>query len=274
MWSEISTTSNPGASIRVVPGVLPDAAGPVRSLASWTMVAIRRPALLALPLLLLAGCGLGPGTTTTEDVPLTGDVRTVVLDVGSGDVSVRHDPSVSAPRLERRLQYWGTAPGTTTDQAGDRLALDGCPGRCSVDYELVLPTAGAAVSGSLSSGGVELAGVGDVDVDLSSGDVRLSDVTGPVAVAVASGDVLGDGLGGDTTVASSSGSVRLTLARPASVEVRASSGDVTVAVPAGDYAVRAGTSSGETRSSVPSTPGAAHTLDLATDSGDVVVEAA
>ncbi len=238
------------------------------------MIAIRRPALLALPLLLLAGCGLGPGlgTTTTEDVPLTGDVRTVVLDVGSGDVTVRHDPAAAVPRLERRLQYRGAAPGATTAQDGDRLALNGCPGgNCSVDYELVLPAAGAAVSGELGSGAVELAGVGAVDVALGSGDARLSGVTGPVDVRVSSGDVLGEGLGGDTTVTSSSGSVTLDLAQPASVRVRVSSGDVTVAVPAGDYAVRTEAESGETRSAVPSTAGAAHVVDVATDSGDVAV---
>ncbi len=151
------------------------------------MIAIRRPALLALPLLLLAGCGLGPGTRATEDVPLDGDVRTVVLDVGSGDVTVRHDPAARAPLLQRRVLYWGAAPGATTEQVGDRIALGTCPGRCSVDYELVLPGAGAAVSGTLSSGTAVLAGVGAVDVRLSSGDVRLSDVTGPVAVSVASG---------------------------------------------------------------------------------------
>jgi hypothetical protein len=238
------------------------------------MIAIRRPALLALPLLLLAGCGLGPGTRATEDVPLDGDVRTVVLDVGSGDVTVRHDPAARAPLLQRRVLYWGAAPGATTEQVGDRIALGTCPGRCSVDYELVLPGAGAAVSGTLSSGTAVLAGVGAVDVRLSSGDVRLSDVTGPVAVSVSSGDVQGEGLGSDTTVTSSSGSVSLALARPASVRVRASSGDVSVAVPAGDYAVRAGTGNGETRTAVPSTPGAAHTVDVETGSGDVAVEAA
>jgi hypothetical protein len=244
------------------------------------MIAIRRPALLALPLLLLAGCGLGPGsgpglgfgTTTTEYVPLTGDVRTVVLDVGSGDVTVRHDPAAAAPQLERRLRYRGAAPGATTAQDGDRLALNGCPGgNCSVDYELVLPAAGAAVSGELGSGAVELAGVGAVDVAVSSGDARLSGITGPVDVRVSSGDVLGEGLGGDTMVTSSSGSVTLDLAQPASVRVRVSSGDVTVAVPAGDYAVRTEAESGETRSAVPSTAGAAHVVDVATDSGDVAV---
>lgn len=238
------------------------------------MITTRRTALLALPLLLLTGCGLGPGTTTTEAVPLSGDVRTVVLDVGSGDVSVRHDPAVAAPQLQRRVQHRGAAPGATTEQVGDRLALNGCPGRCSVDYELVLPTAGAAVSGSLGSGTVEVAGAGSVDVTLSSGDARLVDVTGPVAVTASSGDVQGAGLAGDASVTSSSGSVALALAQPASVRVRASSGDVTVAVPAGAYAVRAATSAGEVRRAVPSTPGAAHTVDVETDSGDVAVEAA
>lgn len=227
--------------------------------------------LVALPVLLLTGCGLGPATTFTEDVALTGDVRTVAVDSGSGDVTVRHDPAAAEPRLVRRVEYRGTAPGATTRQDDDRLALDGCPGSCSVDYELTLPDQDAAVTGVLGSGDAEISGVATVDLELGSGGTRLRDVTGPVTLDVGSGDVRGEGLSGDADVGSSSGTVRLAFAVPASARVRASSGDVEVTVPRADYAVVATTGSGEVRDGVGATPGAPHTLDLGTGSGDVVL---
>lgn len=212
-------------------------------------------------------------------------VRTVQLDNGSGDVAIRV-ADTGTTTVRQHFEYrWGD-PEQAYSVEGDELVLGDCGWNCSVDYEVTVPR-GTVVTGTVSSGTLSVAGVASADVGANSGDVRISDVRGPVSVEAdsgsvqlsrvsgrtsvqaSSGDVEGAELTGPVSVDASSGDVQLRLARPQDVRAEASSGSIEVLVPDAGYRVTADASSGERSIDVREDPAAAHTLDLHASSGDI-----
>jgi DUF4097 and DUF4098 domain-containing protein YvlB len=99
-------------------------------------------------------------------------------------------------------------------------------------------------------------------------------VRGPLVLEASSGAVTGERLGTPTVRASSSsGDITLDFATaPSTVDVEASSGAVTVALPAEErYRVEVDTSSGDQTVSVPVDPAASSSVRVAASSGDVDV---
>ncbi len=221
---------------------------------------------------------------------LDAGVRTVVLDTGSGDVTIRTRDQMRTS-LTTRVDAWAwTRPDPTHRRDGDTLVLTGCGSGCEVDYELVVPRA-TTVEGVTGSGTVTTVGVAAVDVEVGSGDVevrevagtvavdtgsgeiRIADLSGPSTLHTSSGSIRGELLRGPVTASTSSGDVVLDLARPQHVSVETSSGDVELTVPAGRYRIDSSGGDGGGDIEVTADPNARYTLELTTSSGDITVTA-
>ncbi|MFC6021812.1 DUF4097 family beta strand repeat-containing protein [Plantactinospora solaniradicis] len=245
-------------------------------------------ALIAL--IALSACdGLAEQRLTfdrTEDVKIT----EIEIVPGSGDVVVRTG-AVTNVRIERVVQYRGAEPtGNTYRIEGTKLFLDtDCGRHCGVSYDVLAPE-GVAVRGENGSGDITLTAVSEVDLEVGSGDINVTDASGKVRAQTGSGDISlvrvpaevsarassgsidGHDLGaGKVQAETGSGDITLTLAAAASVRAHASSGSVDLFVPTGDYQVRATADSGSADVTVPNNPTATATLDVRTGSGDITI---
>jgi hypothetical protein len=251
--------------------------------------------LLALGGIVLIGVGVaialgwGLGSSVVRDTKVTQPIHSVKLAADSGDVKIR--VGTGAVSVHQKLHYnFRSAPDDAFHLEGDQLVLGSCGRNCSADFEVVVP-AGVPVTGSTSSGGVDISGVASVDVSAGSGDAKVENVAGLVKLTLDSGSidlrdvggvqahsdsghVSGDGLRGPVDVSADSGSVNLTLAQPSDVKVKADSGSVDVRVPDGSYRVIGGSDSGSRSIDIPQGASEVKTLDLNTSSGSVSVKAA
>lgn len=231
-----------------------------------------------------------PGSADERHEQLDAGVRTVALDTGSGDVTIRTRDQARTS-LTTRVDTWAwTRPDPTHRRDGATLVLTGCGNGCEVDYELVVPR-GTAIEGETGSGDVTVVGAaatdvavgsGDVEVrevpgtvvvDTGSGEIRLADVSGPSTLHTSSGSIRGDLLRGRVEASTSSGDIVLDLARPQHVRAETSSGDVELAVPAGRYQIDDSGGDGRGDIEVTDDPNARYTLELTTSSGDIAVAA-
>ncbi|RIV35650.1 DUF4097 family beta strand repeat-containing protein [Micromonospora radicis] len=267
-------------------------------MAQHRTAAVARPAAIrrtgvalaaAAALIVLAGCDNLSFSRldydTTEQVRIT----SVRLLPGSGDVVIRADSRPDQVRIKRVVRYQGDQPGTTYEIKGTELVLDtSCGPRCSVSYE-VITGEGVRVQGETRSGNVDLSRVGQVEITVGSGDVRVAGAAGPVRVESGSGnievydvaatlmlransgDIDATRLGGEVDAQARSGNVTIELDRPASARAHASSGHVELRVPDGPYQIRSQAGSGDVDVSVPNDPAAALVLDVRTGSGDITV---
>jgi DUF4097 and DUF4098 domain-containing protein YvlB len=222
----------------------------------------------------------------------------------SGDVTIR---AGEEPSIKRTVHYRDEKPGKTYRVRDGVLQLDTCDKPdCWIEYEVTVP-AETTVSGQLDSGTADISGVaeanvrassgeinvkdvaGTVNVEASSGEVTLADIGGPVVAKVESGNLDVNGVGGDLTLEASSGEVEahgvdgaaqirsesgnvvVELTKVADVRVDASSGQVDVTVPQGDYRVDTSTDGGNVDSDVVDDPSGQHRLDLHTDSGNITI---
>ena len=233
-------------------------------------------------------------STTTEEVPLTGEISSLSADLENGDLIVRAG-DVEQVELTRTVRRSFVGPDYDERVNGATLQITGnCPwfafGRCGVTYELVVP-ADLIADVKASSGDVIIEGlIGDIVVRASSGDIELRSIVGSIDAKASSGDIVLDDVSGDVIARSSSGDViadRLTAASvqiqassgdievalessPDRIDVEASSGDVTVTVPDDGtaYAVTGETSSGDREIAVATDPSSPHHARIHTSSGD------
>ena len=226
---------------------------------------------------------------------VTGGITEVAFDNGSGNVVVRSRPGASETEVRRHVRYPRTTDkpsGGTHRVEGSKLVLGGCGDQCSVDYEVLVPSADVRVSGVAGSGDVRLEGVAAVEVRVDSGNAVVRDVSGAVRVDNGSGDVEVTSVGGDfagsvdsgharlsgirgaVTVENGSGDIDVEMAAVASVRADADSGNVTVRVPRGAYRVDVQVDSGTRTVDVEDAPGASAELVLRSGSGDITVRAA
>ncbi|MFI6239369.1 DUF4097 family beta strand repeat-containing protein [Micromonospora sp. NPDC050795] len=245
---------------------------------------------LATTLIVLAGCDNLSFRRLDYDNTEAARITTVRVSGGSGDVVIRGTGAASEVRIKRVVRYQGGEPDNTRYEIKDsELVLDtDCGSRCSISYEVTVPE-GVAVKGETSSGNVELSRVGTVELQVSSGDVRISGASGAVGVEArsgnievneaaaavrlraSSGDITARRLGGTVDAGASSGNVNVELDKPASARVHASSGDVTLVVPQGSYRVRSNADSGDETVTVADNPAASLVLDGSADSGNLTI---
>jgi hypothetical protein len=208
----------------------------------------------------VAGWTVGTAHRSEHRV-LRGDLQQVRIDGGSGDVTL-------VPTSGRNVVVDSRAEGTLwlpkldTRIDGDRVTVNGhCHvvvfGSCGATFVVHVP-AGVAVR-----------------VRASSGDVRASGLSGPVALETSSGDVAGTELSAAVVSAhADSGDVDVDLvSAPRSVSASASSGDVSITVPRGDeaYDAQVESSFGDRHVGVRTDPGSARRLRAVTSAGDVTI---
>ncbi|MEV6694310.1 DUF4097 family beta strand repeat-containing protein [Micromonospora sp. NPDC051196] len=242
-----------------------------------------------LTLIVLAGCNNLSFRRLDFDTTEEARITTIRLLPGAGDVTVRADGDPDRVRIKRVVRYQGDQPTTTYEIKGSELVLNtSCGRRCSVSYEVVSGE-GIRIEGETHSGNVDLSRVGQVEVKVGSGNVRVAGAAGPVRVETGSGEIevydvptpvvlrAGSGninatrLRGEVDAQASSGNVTVELERPASARAHASSGHVELRVPNGAYQVRSEAGSGDVDVAVPNNPSASLVLDVRTGSGDISV---
>lgn len=177
------------------------------------------------------------------------DDRATVTIAGArdpGEVSIEHDAAERGTRLEvtQRKDGWGFRGRT-------------------VDATIAVPV-GATVDVETSSGDVRVGvEVANAQVQSGSGDVFVERVTEDARVRSASGDVQIDEVGGGLTVTTASGDITVGSVG-GHLETRTASGDVEVAATAGSTRMASG--SGDI-----SIASAGSTVWLRTVSGDIAV---
>jgi Putative adhesin len=256
--------------------------------------------VLVLPLLAvlaIPGCGFGVHFadyrhSLTSDATVSGPVKVVDVKSDSGRVSIT--PGGDEVRIHRVVHYEDDRPhpGQRLD-AGTLTFTQDCS-RCSVDYELTVPSS-VAVRARGDSGRIDISGVATVDAHNDSGPIEVRSIKGAVRAHTDSGAVVVEDIGGSLDLAtdsasiravrlssatvqasSDSGSIRLAFAtEPTGVHATTDSGSVRVAVPGGPYVVDARTDSGGTDlSGVPNDVSAPRSLFLRSDSGHLTAERA
>ncbi|MEV0676817.1 DUF4097 family beta strand repeat-containing protein [Actinosynnema sp. NPDC050436] len=260
-------------------------------------VVVKRIAVAAVTAVLVAGtlssCVRLVENNFSDTSDISEPIATVRVQNGSGDVRVRGADDASGTRVVRKVEYPKDADkptGTTHRVEGDVLVLDGCGSRCTVHYEVTVPSKNVKVDGENTSGNVTLEGVASVDVKLGSGDATVRGVSGAVKVENSSGDVVASDIAGEFTgrvgsgnarlsklsgavkVENNSGDIEVELAVPQSVRATAGSGNLTVRVPQGSYKLDADVGSGDKNlNGFKSDPNATVELVLRVDSGDLTL---
>jgi DUF4097 and DUF4098 domain-containing protein YvlB len=223
--------------------------------------------------------GLTEGTKSgQESYPVQGD--TLLVKGGSAEIEIRPGDG-SQVKVERQFErnVFGHEPKEKYNEGKLELKDSGCgflSFGCKTSYVLTVPK-DVKLTVESSSGDVTLSGMPDgATLKTSSGDIELHDTGGPLWLESSSGDLQADGLTAtEVTTKSSSGSVDLNFAvAPTAVNAEASSGDVSIQIPAGSesYKVETDTSSGDQTTEVKTDPTSTRTIKADTSSGDVTVQ--
>lgn len=223
--------------------------------------------------LLLTGCGWGGGSGTTfnDNEAIGQKITEVRFSNDSGDVKISIG---NTTEVRRTVKYDEDKPDKTYRVDGSTLVLEECKERnCWVSYEVTVPE-GTKVSGHADSGDIELAGVASANVEAESGNITVRDVAGEVNAAAQSGTVDLSDIGGAVVAGAESGNVTVGLTEAQDVTATASSGNIEVTVPSGDYHVTADADSGDIDNEVGNDDSAAHKLQLQADSGNITVKRA
>ena len=258
-----------------------------------TTTLIRRVGVLALIVAsttALTGCAGVIGAKMTYEDTLPSKVTDVVLTGGAGDVVVATTAGVTETTVHRVIRR-STNPGESYKLDGTTLTIDtSCGANCSVSYE-INTAPGVKVRGKERSGDIRLEGVADTDLEVTSGDLTVSDATGPVQIKATSGDIRvlnakgavkikstsGDiearDAGGPVDIGVTSGDVQVSLAAPNSVTAHSTSGDMTITVPAdGKYKLVTNSGSGDVHTNgLTSDATSKNVIDVRVASGDVTV---
>lgn len=246
-------------------------------------------ALIAATATTLSGCAGVIGAKMTYNDTEKAKITDIVLSGGSGDVKIT-TATVTETTIQRIVRRT-TNPGASYQLNGTTLNLDtSCGLNCSVSYQIQTPP-GVNVRGNLDSGDIQLAGVADTDVQVSSGDMLVTDATGPVKVRATSGDIqvlrAHDTVNavatsgnirtidpaGPVNIRATSGDVEVRLATPNSITANVTSGDIDISVPQASYNIIDRARSGDTSlNGLTSDPTSKNVLDVKASSGDINID--
>lgn len=264
------------------PGYLPVLGPPTsratRRRSGWLVAGIVVAAIL-VAVCALSALGLSARRSQTQDHTYRHTVDRVVVDVGSGDVTLGPGDA-GRVAVHRRLTWSWSQPRIVETWSGNTLTVHyRCPGvnlgpGCGVDYGLRIP-AGTIVDVHTGSGEIRVRDMaGPLTLDSGSGDVAVSGAGGTLSLHTGSGDVNASGLTA-TRASARTGSGDVTLrftGAPATVTAESGSGDVRVYVPADTpYRVATHTGSGQVDVRVPTDPDASASITVRTGSGDVTI---
>ncbi len=215
--------------------------------------------------------------TSNESYPVVGTALSV--ETSSADIEVRSG-DVREITVDRKFDrnVFGSDPGEKYEDGKLEIRDTGCgflSFGCNTDYVITVPK-GLKVSIDSSSGDQKVSGLDGATLKSNSGSIEAHQMGGQLSLESSSGDLEASDLTATSvTGESSSGSVDLTfIEAPSSVDLKSSSGDVTVLLPSGDakYKVDTDTSSGDETASVKIDPTSTRTIKAETSSGDVTVE--
>ena len=199
--------------------------------------------------------------TRTTSYRVLGDVVGVRLDVGDADVEISGGATAIDVREVDSFAFGQPSDETHTVENGTLNVVSRCPdqvlGSCQASFHIALPD------------NVPLA------IETSSGTIRLSGVRSSVKLSSGSGDITATGFCGFSFSATSdSGAVDVHSQCSADrLEARSRSGDVTVTVPAGRYAVDAQSDTGAVHiRGLDPVEEAGFQVQAQSGSGDVTVE--
>ncbi|WP_405056230.1 DUF4097 domain-containing protein [Kribbella sp. NBC_01505] len=208
------------------------------------------------------------------------DDRSLVVEGGSTSVEIRPgdgDQLTVDRQFERNA--FGSAPSDTFKDGKLELKDTNCgflSFGCKTTYVLTVPR-DVKLTVKNNSGQIKVSGMsGETELKTNSGNIAAQGLGGSLRMETSSGSIEGDALTASTvTTKSSSGSADLEFASaPQSVDTKASSGEVTITVPAGDetYKVETATSSGDYEPEVKVDPASSRSIKAKTSSGDISIE--
>lgn len=183
------------------------------------------PAAIAVLLLVsVAGCGLGPRESVSQQYRVEEPVTTLTVSGDTVNVTVKSGDGPVTVVERRRWPSGRTAPVTSHRTTAGRLEVTstGCR-RCEVTLTITVPAATRT------------------EVSVDTGTLTLRDLSGDASAVIDTGDVTGSGLRGATyRMAVDTGRVELSHATsPTDVIATVDTGEVDVRVPGGaSYAVR------------------------------------
>ncbi|WP_448808138.1 DUF4097 family beta strand repeat-containing protein [Agromyces bauzanensis] len=218
-----------------------------------------------------------------DSVALDGDladVRIAYGDVDHGELTLRQGDSLE--RLELDHEVRGDTLHVSLRHVREfglpQLWLPWWSGARSPELDLVLPAAlegGIALDVNTDVGDVRADGAFDaVEARSNVGDIELTGSAASLDVhnAVGEVEVIGFSTDGDLTAQSGVGDVTLDLeSLPTRVEVETETGELTVSLPEGRYAVDADTSIGDLDLDVANDPSADRRYEFTTSIGDVSI---
>ncbi|NJP90543.1 DUF4097 domain-containing protein [Nonomuraea sp. FMUSA5-5] len=228
---------------------------------------MRRTALIAGLLGLAAmvtGCGIAEHNEDTVAYDVTDKVAALHVETDSGRIEVVESERAGI-HVSERLTWSKDKPTTTHEVRGDTLELAfTCPTSwgfgaavvsCDVGYQVEVPK------------GLR------VKLGTDSGDITLKGLSGTVEATSDSGTIEADGLtAGRVVTKTDSGDVRLAFTgRPDQVKATTDSGRTEVRAPEGPYAIKARTDSGGKEIKATSDPSAPRSIEVSSDSGDLLV---
>jgi hypothetical protein len=232
--------------------------------------------LLALLFTVCAGISLAGHTvgsvTRNEHHVVPGTVSQVTIEGVNGDVTL-------VPASGRQVvvdthakgSFW--VPKLSTEVHGGHLTLHGsCHdmvfGSCESKFTVRVP-AGTPVFVSTRSGDVRASDLsGPLKVRAGSGDVALSGLSGGTDAKVSSGDIDASRLAGRLRLQTSSGDVDAAELTGATIDAHANSGDVFLDLATVPKRVNVAASSGDVTISVPRNGKEGYAAQTATSSGD------
>lgn len=242
---------------------------------------LRVAGMLIVALLLLIGAGSIVSQffqqRRTETLTIGQKVNRLVASSGSGDIRVRTGAPGSSVTVVKRLRWSFREPTVTVNPSGGtltvtgRCANSGLPvGGCSADLELFLPPE-VPIKITTGSGEVAITGrSGAVAVETHTGGITLADSTSPdVDVQTDTGDMtVRGGTTGSISAETGHGEITLLDTAATSVHAQTDSGDVTVSGGAVGARMDVRSSSGNLSLHLAQAPG---TVSADTDTGDITV---
>jgi hypothetical protein len=217
--------------------------------------------------------------STPQTQAYTGQPTAIMVQLASGDVTLRRGPS-GRITVRRQLQWSGGKPVINERWDGHTLrVMQACPrlllnGNCNVKYILTVPSS-VSVTASTESGNITVNDVtGRLNLTSASGDLAASGTSGAVSARTSSGNVTVTGAqSSDVTAKTSAGDVELAFSGvPARADGESASGNVMVVVPPpARYNVLADTSAGNRTVTVAQDPASPRLIIANSASGDVTV---
>jgi hypothetical protein len=204
----------------------------------------------------------------------------ITIQAAAADVEL-HTGDVSEVTVTRKYNrnLFGSDPKEEYSDGHLELKDTGCgflSFGCDTDYVITVPK-DLKISLESSSGDLKISDLsGGATLKTSSGAIEVNHAGGQLSLNSSSGDIDGESLNATgVTAHSSSGDVELAFdLAPQKVEAEASSGDVNIHLPSGPetYKVEADTNSGDESANVKTDPASAREISAKSSSGDTVVD--